>query len=167
MKHHVRNWTAPVLWFVGVILVLATLIPIINSNFWWVRNLTFPQVQITVAIVVVLVLTVILLDVGRIGTRLLAGSLIAAIGYQLFYLLPYAPLGGTTVASASQCRPDDRIRLLELNVRSQQPASSAGSFARPGCRSRPVFRGGNRYALAARAKASACALPVRRCGAAG
>lgn len=117
MKGTARRWIEGLLWLVAVALILATLIPILDSNAWWIRNLTFPQAQVTAALLIVLVLTLGVLGRRGIGVRLLIVGLVAAIGYQLFYLLPYTPLAGRTVAEASSCPTGDRVRLIEANVK--------------------------------------------------
>ena len=112
-----RRWLTWLLWAIAVLLILATLIPILDSNHWWVRNLTFPQAQITACLAIVLVVAIVALKLSRTAVRLLIVALIASLIYQLFYLLPYTPIAGTTVRSVAACPADERFTLIEANVR--------------------------------------------------
>ena len=64
-----QRWLTRMLWLIAAVLTLATLIALINSNLWFVRNVTFPQAQITACLVIVLVAAIVLLDRSRASGR--------------------------------------------------------------------------------------------------
>lgn len=100
----------------AVVLIAATLLPLIPSNEWWIRIFDFPRFQIVVLILVVLGWAA--------GTRVwdtrrgqtLAAALILSLVYQMSRILPYTPLWRTEVPMAASCSPGDRLRHMEVNV---------------------------------------------------
>lgn len=101
---------------VGLVLVIATLLPIIPSNEWWIRSLDFPRAQFAVLIGFVLA------AVGaarlwrtRAGLMLTAALLLCLI-YQVSRILPYTALWSQEVPRAASCEPRNRLRYMEANV---------------------------------------------------
>lgn len=115
------KWIAYAVWFVGLLLIAATLIPLISTNMWWVRIFSFPQIQITVLLVLCLAAAIVLLNIARTGPRILVAALIGALIYQAQHLAPYTPLYAKEVKAAEVCRPDQRVRLLVFNVLKDNP----------------------------------------------
>lgn len=95
---------------------MATLVPLISTNWWLVRITTFPQAQITALLVIVGIAALLILDLKKLWSKLLVASLAAACVYQLQYLLAYSPLAGTEVATAGECPADRRVSILVFNV---------------------------------------------------
>lgn len=110
------KWAVYAVWTFGLLLLTATLIPLVSTNLWWVRVFSFPQIQITILLVLCLVAAAVLLNLSRTGPRLLLIGLIAALVYQAIHLVPYTPLHSKEVETAEACRPDQRVRLLVFNV---------------------------------------------------
>jgi endonuclease/exonuclease/phosphatase (EEP) superfamily protein YafD len=100
----------------AILLIVATLIPLISTNWWLLRIFTFPQAQITILLVIVAIAALLLLDLGKSWPKLLLASLAAATIYQLQYLAAYSPLVRTEVAAAQDCPAERRVRILVLNV---------------------------------------------------
>lgn len=98
----------------GVLGIVATLLPFIPTNEWWVRAFDFPRVLIATVIAVILFL---FLFVRRRG--LLDGAFCvlsaAAIVYQLVRIAPYTPLMPLVVPTAADCG-DDGLRIVTANV---------------------------------------------------
>ncbi|TPW26719.1 endonuclease/exonuclease/phosphatase family protein [Pararhizobium mangrovi] len=113
--HTKRRWLSGLLWLIGLVLIAATLIPIINSNYWWIRNFVFPQTQITVLIVCLLLIAIVAHALP--GMKLLIAALALCTVYQLFYLLPYTPVAGVSVQAETTCPADRRFTLLEANAK--------------------------------------------------
>lgn len=111
-----RPWVGWVLWLIGGLLLIATLLPIIVTNRSWIRLFTFPQVQFAFALCIVALASLFLLDLSKGASKLLLAVLVAAIIYQASYLLPYTPLWPKQVADARACPAENRLRVLVLNV---------------------------------------------------
>jgi len=107
------EWAAAVF---ALLLVLATLLPLVPSNQWWIRILDFPRVQIAALIVPALALLLFTGLSRRVDGRLLALALIICLGYQSFRIYPYTPIAMREVASARSCAARDLLRLMEANV---------------------------------------------------
>jgi len=98
----------------GGLLLLATLLPLIRTDAWWVRVLDFPRAQI--AALLVLVLAAWLGFGGRSLPALgFAAALLLAGGYQLARMLPFTTLAPVEMRAAS-CEPGGRITVMVANV---------------------------------------------------
>lgn len=114
------RWTVAIL---GGLLILATLIPIIVSNQWWIRIFVFPQAQIAILLLLVTLAAPFAFSLRRpVGLTVMA-ALLASLAYQLHYLLPYTPLWAKQLAGAAECPAESRIRILVLNVKEADPAN--------------------------------------------
>lgn len=110
------QWVGRVVWAFGSMLLIATLLPVIPTNEWWVRIFDFPRAQIAALIALVLV-AVAILGMFRRRTGLLLGvALVAALTYQLIRILPYTAMANEKVPSVAVCAADERLRFLEANV---------------------------------------------------
>lgn len=105
------------LWIAAILLIAATLIPIVESNRWWVRIFIFPQAQFTILLILLALAVPFLLNLRRTPPKLLLAALVACIAYQLHYLLPFTPLWQDDARTARSCAAEDRLRVLVLNVR--------------------------------------------------
>ena len=80
-------------WLVGTLALVATLMPLFRSTAWWIRVCDFPRLQIVGGLLLVLGTEVWLTGgfgatrAGLIFEVLLAG----AAGYQLLRIVPYTP----------------------------------------------------------------------------
>lgn len=85
-----RPWLSYIVWFTALLLIAASLFPILESNRWWIRILTFPQAQITALLLLVMVAALAILNLRHSSSKLLIASLAGTIVYQLQYLLSYS-----------------------------------------------------------------------------
>ena len=98
------------------LLVLVTLLPVIETDEWWVRIWDFPRLQIGALLLLALA------GLALFGSRrgrpfwmaMLAGA--AALGWQAWHVARYLPVWPAEVASAEQCSPGRHLRLLNANV---------------------------------------------------
>lgn len=111
-----RRWVTYLVWVAAVLLIGASLVPLIVSNRWWIRVFTFPQAQITVLLFIVTVAALAFLNLQHSSSKLLIAGLAGAIVYQLQYLLPYSPLFPKQVQTAERCAPERQVRVLVFNV---------------------------------------------------
>lgn len=111
-----RRSLAASLCVAGSFLIVVTVLPLFESNEWWVRIWDFPRAQIAAA--GLLVLPALLLASSRIGrsTRAIAVLLAAATLWQGISMLPYTPLGGVDVASITEPEAGDCVGVLVANV---------------------------------------------------
>ena len=110
-----RAWARGALAALGAALVAATLLPLLQVDWWWVRVLDFPRPQICVALAVTLAAWI-GLGPGGWPARGLALAMLAALGWQGAKIVPFTPLWH---AGLSAAEADDRDRcfgVLTANV---------------------------------------------------
>ncbi|TPE53687.1 endonuclease/exonuclease/phosphatase family protein [Amaricoccus solimangrovi] len=100
------------IWIATSAILVATLLPLWDSNRWWVRILDFPRLQIAILGGAMLIAALFLLP-GP-GRWLVPALMIAACGYQIARIFPYTPLAPTEIGLA----PDapDSVSILSANV---------------------------------------------------
>jgi endonuclease/exonuclease/phosphatase (EEP) superfamily protein YafD len=95
---------------------LASLLPFVETDTWWIRYLDFARVQFLIALVVLLVLYAVLRRPrGGLGWVPL-GLALAAIGYNFYRIYPYTPFWPEEAIEVGQCPAGSRIRILVANV---------------------------------------------------
>ncbi|WP_324671680.1 endonuclease/exonuclease/phosphatase family protein [Hymenobacter sp. GOD-10R] len=101
---------------VGVLALVATLLPLLRQQAWWIRVFDFPRLQI-VGVSLGSALAAWLLGAHHwpAGVVLLA-LLVLASGYQLFRILPYTPLRPKQVADSTLSGSAARQREISLLV---------------------------------------------------
>ena len=111
-----RGWSWWMAATVGPPLILATLLPLVPSNEWWIRIFDFPRAQIAV-LLGVLVLLAALGGLWRTrGGLFLSLGLAISLAYQGARILPYTPFYPEEVPDASSCPPNARLHYMEANV---------------------------------------------------
>jgi endonuclease/exonuclease/phosphatase (EEP) superfamily protein YafD len=100
----------------AVFVCMATVLPLLRTDEWWIRILDFPRMQIAV-----LGSALILGGVGlRKHCRPADGFMLGAVGLavlaQLIQMLPYTPLANQQVVSASAEHSGPEFRLIAFNV---------------------------------------------------
>lgn len=99
-----------------VLLSIGSLLPLLETDAWWVRFLDFPRLQIAIALTAVLVLHVIAGGVwGKVSVAVVALS-IAALGYHAYRLYPYAAPLKPMALGVEACPSGSRIRVMVANV---------------------------------------------------
>lgn len=101
---------------IAILLIIATVVPLISTNWWLVRIFAYPQAQITTLLVIVAIVALLSLDLRKIWPKLLVASLVAATIFQLQYLLVYTPLARTQVAAVQDCPADRQVSIIVFNV---------------------------------------------------
>lgn len=101
---------------IGVLLVLASVAPLIRSNRWWIRVLDFPRLQIAFSLAGLLVAAFFVFDPRHLSDTIFLLALAAALAYLAWRILPYTPLATPEVARSGDGEPASRIRLLIANV---------------------------------------------------
>lgn len=101
---------------IGAALIVATALPLIPSNEWWIRFFDFPRAQIAAIIFIVLVGLAVVRHWKTRGGKALMGALILCLAYQLSRILPYTPPWPAELPNTGACAPADRLRYMEVNV---------------------------------------------------
>ena len=103
------------------LLVLITLLPLWETDRWWVRLWDFPRLQIAALLVICALLLV------WIGPRkgrafwLATGTAIAALAWQATHFIAYFPPWPMQVASIEKCPAGRSVELLNANVLLNNP----------------------------------------------
>ena len=94
-------------------LLVVTLLPIIDTDQWWIRTLEFPRIQF-------IVLTGLCLAGFAVWERKQSWVWLAITGiafsYQLYLIWPYTPVHPTEAVEVDNCPADRRIDLIAANV---------------------------------------------------
>ena len=104
-----------VVWIVGGVGLLVTLLPILRQTAWWIRICDFPRLQIVAALLLSLGAALALPTPRSFGHSVFVVSLAVAVVYQFSRVWPYTPLHRKQVGDAR--RPaDDHDHHLSLMV---------------------------------------------------
>jgi endonuclease/exonuclease/phosphatase (EEP) superfamily protein YafD len=104
-----------VLHVVGAIVILATLIPLVKREAWWIRIFDFPRIQIVIVGAIVLAGHFALASSATIVSRLFELVLLLCLLHQAYMIYPYTPFVPKKVKPASTARTT-RLSLLLSNV---------------------------------------------------
>lgn len=99
----------------GLVLLVATLLPLIPTDAWWIRIFDFPRSQIAVLLVIAIGVSLALLDTARLSVWAWLLVLTGALAYQTWRILPYTPLAACQVIRKAGDEAS-RVRLLTANV---------------------------------------------------
>lgn len=100
--------------FMGVLL-LATLLPLLRAGHWLIRSMDFPRLQILLLQMLCLCMALLFGD-GRWPIWLMSLLTLAAMGYQMLWVMPYMPWMRKEVHPATTSDPDNEFSLLSSNV---------------------------------------------------
>ena len=105
--------------------IVASFMPLVESNLWWLRYMDFPRVQFVVALLVLIALLV-ATGGGRRTWGLFTVVLgVAALGYHAYRLYPYTSLVEPMAVAAPDCAEGDRLDLLVANVQQSNEHAEA------------------------------------------
>ena len=105
-------------WFIGGLAVLATLLPLLRQTAWWIRIFDFPRLQIVLALTLALGGALAMGWLGAGPERLgFVVALALALVYQALRILPYTPLASKQVADSTRANePKAQLSLAVMNV---------------------------------------------------
>ena len=110
------RFVRPLLLALSAVLVLLTLLPLWETDRWWVRLWDFPRLQVASLLMICIVL------VTWIGPRkgrvfwTATGAMLGALAWQATHFIAYLPPWPKQVASIANCPPGRSIELLNANV---------------------------------------------------
>lgn len=115
-KHGWAGWPSAII-FIGIVAAAtASLLPLIDTDTWWIRFLDFPRLQLSVILLGLLALFFLVrrrLGGGGVAALLIAGATLAYHGSKLH---PYSGFTGEALAAAGECGPEDSLRVMVANV---------------------------------------------------
>lgn len=103
---------------IGSLTVVATVLPLLRWDAWWIRIFDFPRAQITVIIAVVMAARLLTRDQILTGTtgHLFIVALASCLLYQCYMMFPYTFMARRQVEQSRGHRPEASFSLLFVNV---------------------------------------------------
>ncbi len=108
-----------------LLLVAASLLPLVETNIWWIRYLDFPRVQFAVALLAASALYVICGGWRGFGSWLLLAVAAGGLAYHGVKLYPYGDYAEPMAVTAQSCPQGARLRLMEANVKAGNEHAAA------------------------------------------
>lgn len=99
------------------VVLLATVLPLINTEAWWIRILDFPRVQIAVLTLLAIILACIYLDFKWKYKAAVLLTLAVSLAYQVQFVVVYTPLYKTQAKDSSKPVDGNSFTLMVVNVR--------------------------------------------------
>ena len=97
--------------------IIATVLPLLRHEAWWIRIFDFPRAQIAVAGMLILGIYIFFWDTQRLYENIVLGALALCVVYQGYKMRPYTVLAAHQVKTAEETGPkENRISLLISNV---------------------------------------------------
>lgn len=103
----------------------ASLLPLIETNVWWIRFLDFPRLQIAVATTVLLVVFLGLRRRPRRIEWVAVIAAVAAISYQIYKLYPYTSLLTPMAVAQETCPEGQGLVVMVANVKRDNDRTQA------------------------------------------
>jgi endonuclease/exonuclease/phosphatase (EEP) superfamily protein YafD len=105
-----------VLFTIGIIMVVPSLLPLIKKDVWWIRIFDFPRIQFTVISVVVFQAYLLLADELSIPSFIFLTVLASCIFHQIYMMFPYTRYSAKQVQLSRSHEKSSSISLLFANV---------------------------------------------------
>ncbi len=119
-----RRWAAAPIAVLVVVALMASFLPLIETNIWWIRYADFFRLQMAIALIILLPAFLALR--GRVGKAGWALSVltVVALGYHVSKLYPYSPFPGRVAAGVEACSPDQTLTVMVANVQMRNEQAS-------------------------------------------
>jgi endonuclease/exonuclease/phosphatase (EEP) superfamily protein YafD len=105
-----------VLYFLGAISVLLTILPFLRLDNWWIRIGEFPRLQIAVACLIVFVSFLFFYKTFAFYDFIFLLLLLVSICYQFYCIFPYTPVYPIQVEQNREAKSEKTIKILISNV---------------------------------------------------
>jgi endonuclease/exonuclease/phosphatase (EEP) superfamily protein YafD len=99
----------------GWTMILATALPLVRAEAWWIRIFDFPRLQILILAALAAAAYLPFLD-GSTPSLLFMGALLASLAYQCFMMFPYTPFARKQVDDSKRASDASTVCLLFANV---------------------------------------------------
>lgn len=100
----------------AALLAVASVMPLIRKDDWWIRIFDFPRGQIVVLGLIVLIAGLFVWNLRSPVQAVIAGLLALGLAYQISTIVPYTVIAPTQVLASSRSEPDSTLSLLIANV---------------------------------------------------
>ncbi|MEN3973420.1 endonuclease/exonuclease/phosphatase family protein [Sphingomicrobium sp. XHP0235] len=112
-----RRWLVHALGLLAILLTIAAFLPAWQTDYWFIRVLDYPRMQLGFAGLFVAILYAILTPHTRRGRSLFViSTLLVATAWQFVHAARFLFFYPAEVASAKDCTPDQRLSMLGANV---------------------------------------------------
>lgn len=98
------------------VLTLCTLLPLLRTEVWWIRQFDFPRLQLSLLLLGMVGWNTIALDYSGWTAWLLLAASVSCFLYQVWWIVKYTPLYPVEVKTTESADPSRRLRLLTANV---------------------------------------------------
>lgn len=106
-----------IIYIVGSLGIILTILPFLKFGMWWIRIGDFPRLQIAFGCLVTAILFAATADYPLLITEIIFSlSLVACVLYQLYCVLPYLPIYPKQVERSRSPLAENTIKLLIFNV---------------------------------------------------
>lgn len=105
-----------VLYVIGGLFMVATLLPLIRYDHWIVRDFDFPHVQITTINLLILLSLLIFFPIYGWFNILFIVALVGCLIYQAYIIYPYTPIAEKQVKKTQQDEGENSLSLMVTNV---------------------------------------------------
>ncbi len=105
-----------VLYILGLVLIVATLLPMVTADAWWIRLFDFPRLQILSLAVPLFAAFPFFVGYTEIIHIFFLLGLAFTIAYQAYMMFPYTRLAAVQVEMSRNTDPDRMISILFANV---------------------------------------------------
>ncbi|MFO7529903.1 MAG: endonuclease/exonuclease/phosphatase family protein [Marinobacter sp.] len=100
----------------ALLVVVATALPFLRFDQWWIRVLDFPRGQIAITGIILVTVYLFFWNPHRIYESVILGLLVLAVGYQVVKMFPYTVLMPKQVMNAESYSDEANLKLLVANV---------------------------------------------------
>lgn len=101
---------------IGWVMIIATVVPLVRGDAWWIRVFDFPRLQIAVVSIAVLVLYTFTIETFGPADLILITLLGFSVLNQAYMIYPYTPLANVQVEDSRFPGEDSVVSLLFANV---------------------------------------------------
>jgi endonuclease/exonuclease/phosphatase (EEP) superfamily protein YafD len=100
----------------GTVMIVATAVPLLRRNAWWIRVFDFPRLQITVIAAAALAIYILLWEHASAWRVVFVALLALALAYQSYMMFPYTVLAQRQVEDARRPDAGGTVSILFANV---------------------------------------------------
>lgn len=101
---------------VGILLMVATALPLVRTEAWWIRFFDFPRLQIIVLLILTFVAAWFRVGTTGFAPNLLLTGLVVSLLYQCYMMFPYTLWARKQVQQSRHPSSPNSIRLVSVNV---------------------------------------------------
>lgn len=105
-----------VIYLLGSIGILLTLLPLLRVDVWWIRVWDFPRLQIFILLSTVVIVGLVTAKAWHAPFLVFLSLIAICAAYQLYCILPYTPLYPVQVENARSGNSKRDIRIIASNV---------------------------------------------------